>query len=40
MVDLQAVWQSISKYLVDNKDLISILLTIGGLSVSSAIAEK
>ncbi len=30
MVDLQAVWQSISKYLVDNKDLVTILLAIGG----------
>ncbi|ELS05294.1 hypothetical protein Xen7305DRAFT_00050370, partial [Xenococcus sp. PCC 7305] len=37
MVDPQAVWQTISKLLVDNKDLVRILLTIGGLSVSSLI---
>ncbi len=37
MVSPQAVWQTISKLLVDNKDLVRILLTIGGLSLSSLI---
>ncbi len=34
MVDPQAIWQSISKYLVDNQDLTRILLTITGSSVT------
>lgn len=34
MVDPQAIWQSISKSLVDNQDLTRILLTITGSSVT------
>ncbi len=38
MFDLQAIWQSISKYLADNKGLIEILLIIsGGFSFSGVI---
>ena len=32
MVDPQAIWQSFSKYLIDNKDLVRILLSISGVS--------
>ena len=37
MVSPQAVWQTISRFLVDNIDLVRILLTIGGFSLSSLI---